>query len=297
MLPSIICFGSLNIDHVYLVPHFAEPGETLSSHDYQQFVGGKGLNQSIALARAGVDVSHAGCIGREGAVLRQTLRDNGVAVEHVIEIDAPSGHAIIQVNAAGENCITLHGGANQCVDLDFISRVLYPVGQGDWLLLQNEINNIAAIIDCASQRQMMIAFNPAPMSEQVVQYPLEKVDLLILNQTEAAALTRHQRVDDILGHLRQHYPGIKVLLTLGQEGALYQDAEQTIKVDASPAEAVDTTAAGDTFIGYFIADLCRGSTIQQCMEIAARAAAKCVERPGAANSIPYRTEIEAPRKQ
>ena len=159
-------------------------------------------------------------------------------------------------------------------------------------MLQNETNNIAEMIDYASERQMMIAFNPAPMSEQVLGYPLDKVDLIILNETEAAALTQKQRIDDILSCLRDRYPNIQVVLTLGENGSIYQDSKQTIKTDSTRVEVVDTTAAGDTFIGYFIAELCHGSAIEQCMEIASLAAAKCIQRAGAASSIPYRSEIE-----
>ena len=293
MPKSIINFGSLNIDHVYRVLDFVQPGETLASHDYKKFVGGKGLNQSIALARAGADVFHVGFIGKEGALLKKTLKENNINVANVIETDAPSGHAIIQVNARGENCIILHGGANQCTDLDFLNSAMESSSQAGWLLLQNETNNIAEMIDYASERQMMIAFNPAPMSEQVLRYPLDKVDLLILNETEAAALTQKQGIDDILSCLRDRYPNIQVVLTLGENGSIYQDSKRTITTDSTRVEVVDTTAAGDTFIGYFITELSHGSAIEQCMEIASLAAAKCIQRAGASISIPYRSEIES----
>ena len=160
-------------------------------------------------------------------------------------------------------------------------------------MLQNETNNIAEMIDYASERQMMIAFNPAPMSEQVLRYPLDKVNLLILNETEAAALTQKQGVDDILSCLRDRYPNIQVVLTLGENGSIYQDSKKIIKTDSTRVEVVDTTAAGDTFIGYFITELCHGSAIEQCMEVASLAAAKCIQRAGASISIPYRSEIES----
>ena len=288
---NVINFGSLNIDHVYRVDDFVQPGETLASIQYQQFVGGKGLNQSLALARAGATVKHAGNIGIDGAILKQTLRADGVDVSQVKVVEGASGHAIIQVNSQGENCILLHGGANQSIAQDVINQVLEQGRPGDILLLQNEINNVPAIINEAAERHFTIVFNPAPMSTDVLSYPLDKINYLIVNQTEARALTLQQEMPDTLANIRSRWTGCKVLLTLGAQGAIYQDQKTSIKVDAVKTEAVDTTAAGDTFIGYFLAELCLGSGIQQCLEMACKAAAYSVQRPGAASSIPYRHQL------
>ena len=288
----VINFGSLNVDHVYNVEHFVKPGETIASQEYQQFVGGKGLNQSIALARAGATVSHAGSIGADGLMLRDVLIDDGVDVSFVFEVDQPSGHAIIQVDPTGENCILLHGGANQCNAPEMIHSVFDSADPGDMVLLQNEINDLPEIINQAAAKGLIVVFNPAPMSRDVLEYPLHKVDYLILNQTEAVALTSEEETSKVLQTLGQRHPKSKVILTLGSEGAVYQDCDQTLCVEAVPAAAVDTTGAGDTFIGYFLAALACGANIESCIKNACEAASICVQRAGASSSIPYKAELQ-----
>jgi len=289
----IINFGSLNLDHVYRVNRFVKPGETMATTEYQQSVGGKGLNQSVALARAGAAVTHAGCIGHDGALLKSTLADNGVDVGSVYQVEAASGHAVIQVDDNGENCILLHGGANQCVTPDMIDEVLGRARPGDILLLQNEINGVAAMMARAAQQQLVIAFNPAPMSDEVLRYPLELVDYLIINQSEATALTGCEETPEILAYLRDRFSHCKIILTLGAEGVIYQDGQQQLAVAGETVDVVDTTAAGDTFIGYFLAELSRGSDPQSSLRVACRAAALAVGRRGAAESIPRRGELAA----
>ena len=289
---KIFNFGSLNLDHVYRVSHLVKPGETLASHDYQMFVGGKGLNQSIALARAGANVSHVGCIGKDGDVLRQTLEENGVNPSFVERVDGPSGHAIIEVDSKGENSILLYGGANQKNNADSISRVFEHISEGDILLMQNEINGIAEIIEQGSRMKCQIFFNPAPMSTEVMNYPLQNVDCFILNQSEAEAIVGYGEPNEMLKRLRKQFPHSKIVLTLGPRGAIYQDAKQQIFIDAIPTEALDTTGAGDTFIGYFLAEVCRDNNIHGTLELACTAASHCIKKAGAADSIPYRADLQ-----
>ena len=291
---SILVFGSLNIDHVYQVEHLVRPGETLPSTEYRRFQGGKGANQSVALARAGADVFHAGRIGPEGLWLRDALAAEGVDVTHVSLDSQPTGHAVIQVDPAGENSILLYGGANLTVTSDDAHYVLSHFGEGDWLLLQNEISSLPAILRAAAARGMTVAFNPAPMTPEVLQYPLESVSLFVVNQTEGAALaeTEDASTASIVEMLRARYPHAAILLTLGGEGSLYSDGGAYIKTPAQPVEAVDTTAAGDTFIGYFLAELLGGEAVRAALVLASRAAALCVTRQGAADSIPRRGELE-----
>ena len=295
---SILVFGSLNIDHVYQVEHLVRPGETLPSKAYRRFQGGKGANQSVALARAGADVFHAGRIGPEGLWLRDAVAAEGVDVTHVGLDSQPTGHAIIQVDAAGENSILLYGGANLTVTPDDAHFVLSHFGAGDWLLLQNEISSLPAILLEASARGMKVAFNPAPMTDAVHGYPLEDVALFVVNRTEGAALARVETTaapEAILEVLQSRFPRAATVVTLGGEGALYGGEGERIRRRAEPVEAVDTTAAGDTFIGYFLAELVAGQPVARCLAAATRAAALCVTRPGAAVSIPKRGELdEAP---
>ena len=291
---SILVFGSLNIDHVYQVEHLVRPGETLPSTEYRRFQGGKGANQSVALARAGADVFHAGRIGSEGLWLRDAIAAEGVDVTHVGLDNQPTGHAIIQVDPAGENSILLYGGANLTVTSDDAHYVLSHFGEGDWLLLQNEISSLPAILREASERGLKVAFNPAPMTPDVQGYPLDGVSLLVVNQTEGAALAGVEDASPelLVGMLQARFPDAAILLTLGGDGSLYVSGGEQIRTPAQAVEAVDTTAAGDTFIGYFLAELLAVESVPEALALASRAAALCVTRPGAAGSIPRRSEIE-----
>ena len=165
----ILNFGSLNIDYVYGVDHFAAKGQTITSHALDVFPGGKGLNQSIALARAGADVHHAGQVGRDGMFLRDLLESCAVGVTSVVvRDDVRSGNAIIQNDASGDNCIVLYPGANRAIDRDFVDQVLDGYGKGDWLLLQNEISELPYIVSRAKARGMFIVLNPSPADSQDV---------------------------------------------------------------------------------------------------------------------------------
>lgn len=291
---SILVFGSLNIDHVYQVEHLVRPGETLPSTEYRRFQGGKGANQSVALARAGADVFHAGRIGPEGLWLRDAIAAEGVDVTHVGLDNQPTGHAIIQVDPAGENSILLYGGANLTVTSEDAHYVLSHFGEGDWLLLQNEISSLPTILLEAYERGLTVAFNPAPMTPEVMSYPLEGVSLFVVNQTEGATLAETNDVspETVVGALQARLPNAAILLTLGGDGSLYAHGGECIRTPAVAVNAVDTTAAGDTFIGYFLAELLAGESVQKSLALASRAAALCVTRPGAADSIPRRDEIE-----
>ena len=290
---KILNFGSLNIDHVYGVEHFVRPGETMSSTGYRVFMGGKGSNQSIALALAGAPVVHAGKLGADGGWLKDRLAGYGVDTAFVEVVAGASGHALIQVSASGENAIILHGGANQVITAADAARVLAHFGPGDWLLLQNEISALPDIMRQAHDRGLTIAFNPAPMHADVLAYPLDLVRLFVVNEIEAAELSREQEPDRILGAMRERYPRAATVLTLGSAGAAYAGAAGTFQVPAPKVKAVDTTAAGDTFIGYFLAESLRGLEPRRALEVACRAAALCVTRPGAADSIPRRAEVDA----
>ncbi|MFQ7242173.1 ribokinase [Agathobaculum sp.] len=290
---KVLCFGSLNIDYTYRVDHFVGKGETLAAESLQVFSGGKGLNQAIALAHAGAETWMAGAVGEDGRFLLEELAAADVRTDHVsILQQVRTGNAIIQNDKTGDNCILLYGGANRAVTEAQADAALGHFGAGDWLLLQNEINQLPYIMRQAHARGMKIAFNPSPMEARVLDFPLEYVDLFLLNRVEAAQLAGQDgAADDLLRVLREQFPGAAVVLTLGEQGAVYADSEQTIRQAAYPAEAVDTTAAGDTFTGFFLASLLRGEGVPQAMERAARAAAIAVTRRGAAPSIPTLAEL------
>jgi ribokinase len=282
----------LNIDHFYQVDHFVQPGETINSGIYRQACGGKGLNQSIALAHAGSQVFHAGKIGWDGKALTDCLEAAGINTQYVEKDEyKPSGHAIIQVNKEGQNSIIIHGGTNRAIQKENIKRTLGFFKSGDILLLQNEVSEIPRMIDLAKNQGMSVFFNPAPMDEKVLEYPLDKVDYFFVNEIEGAELTMATNPDAIIKAMRKQFPRSATILTLGENGVIYADPLIKIFFPAVNVKPVDTTAAGDTFIGFFIAELIKGQSINSCLEIATRAAAICVTRHGAADSIPLLEEV------
>ena len=289
----ILNFGSLNIDHVYTVEHFVRPGETLSSTAYHKFGGGKGANQSIALASAGARVWHAGKIGTDGLWLKRTLEERGVDTTFVEVIEDPTGHAIIQVVPSGENAIVLYGGANRRITAEDARRVLSHFEPGDWLLVQNEITAVPDILREAARRNMLIAFNPAPMTREVLSYPLELVDLFVVNEIEGEELTGTKEPRAMLEVMAARYPRAGTVITLGEKGAIYGRGGTLIAEPGVRVTVVDTTGAGDTFVGYFLAEVAAKENPATALRIACRAAALCVTRPGASDSIPRRTEVEA----
>ena len=288
---KILNFGSLNLDYTYQVDHFVKAGETMSSLDRRLNVGGKGLNQSIALARAGAEAAHAGAVGRrDGGILLDALKDAGVDVHHVAKLDScDSGNAFIQVEKSGENCIVLYGGANQAVDEKMIDTVLSDYQAGDWIVTQNEISNMPYLIRQAHAKGMRIILNPSPMNENVWKMPLADVDLFLVNEEEAAALARQEA--DPLCALSKQYPKARIVMTLGTKGCRYWNGSQVLENACYKVHAVDTTGAGDTFTGYFIACLARGMEEADALRYASMASALSVTRHGASASIPVMEEV------
>jgi len=283
---KVLNFGSLNLDHVYQLDEFVQPGETVASHSYQQFYGGKGLNQSVALARGGANTYHAGQIGAEGRCLKEYLTGHSVDTTHIISGDIATGHAIIQVNSHGENAIIISGGANQAISTEHIESVISQFAPGDLLLIQNEIAHIGTIIRTAKKQGLIIAFNPAPFTPQVLGYPLESVDIFFLNETELLAISREHDLATAVNKLKTQFTDAVIISTQGSKGVHYIQGEKDIFVAGLPVKAVDTTAAGDTFIGFFLAALSNNKPIEESLKLANGAAAISVTRHGAADSVP-----------
>lgn len=290
-MTKILNFGSLNIDYVYQVEHFVRPGETLSSQSLQLFCGGKGLNQSVAAARAGAAVFHAGRIGKDGTMLAELLQGAGVDTTHVRVGDTMSGHAIIQVDSGGQNCILLHGGENRLVDETMADEVLADFGEGDILLLQNEISSVPAIMERARGRGLRIALNPSPADDRLASFPLESVSWFILNDLEGEALTGEQEPERIVSALLGRYPASAVVLTLGKQGVLYAKGTERLSHGIYAVPRVDTTGAGDTFTGYFLAGAAAGLPMEEVLRRASIASSLAVSRAGAAASIPELNEV------
>jgi len=289
---KILNFGSLNIDYVYSVDHFVQPGETMASNGFEVFPGGKGFNQTIALARAGAPVFHAGCIGEEGMFLKEMLEKENVSTEYLKVVDVSNGHAIIQVDSNGENSIILFGGANQQNSSEFIDDVLSHFDWGDVLLIQNEINMTAELIEKAKAKGLYIVFNPAPMTDEVLSFPLNLIDLFVVNETEAASITGKDLLSDMMDEMLSRFPPAATIFTLGAKGSVYQLGEEVLKckaIDVGPV--VDTTAAGDTFIGYFLALQSINLSVENSLRGANKASGIAVSRKGASSSIPYINEL------
>lgn len=333
----VLNFGSLNLDYVYEVPHFVAPGETLSAAKQSVNPGGKGLNQSVALARAGADVYHAGVLGNGGAMLRDVLEASGVHTDYLVPQDVVQGNAVIQVKADGENCIILFGGSNQCITDEQVNETLAHFDAGDWLILQNEINANARIVEAAHARGMKIVLNPSPFDARLDDVDLGKLTWLMVNEVEAEQMTGHAQPDEAWKVIHEKWPHLSCVFTLGKEGCVafrvdeadcankassaYKAAravcdEQADAEDKAPdtfkaagadgverrkqpalsVKAVDTTAAGDTFTGYFVAEIMSGATLSRALKMATTAAAISVTRAGAAASVPTRKEVTSSLK-
>ena len=282
MRPVILNFGSCNIDHVYTVEAFVRPGETLSSRTYQTFPGGKGLNQSVAIVQAGGACSHIGRIGRDGEWLKGMLHSLGINTDFLTVSTEPTGHAIIQVTPDGENAIITHGGANHTTTQSEIDSALETTKDTDFVLIQNEIKNVSYIIKSAKKKGLQVAFNAAPINNGVEDYPLDALDLLFLNETEAEQLSGTRGTAEIIRALARKLPETKLIITLGKAGSLYHFRGETFQQSAVEVERViDTTGAGDAFVGTFLALYTKSREPSQALLGAAHASADCISRKGA----------------
>ena len=289
----VLNFGSLNVDYVYQVDEFLLPGETKSALSRNIIPGGKGLNQSVALAKAGAEVYHAGIIGNDGGILRDALVKNNVHTDYLFQEDDTGGHTIIQVDKKGQNKIILYGGTNKKLTRDFIDKTLADFGKDDFLLLQNETNLVDYIIGKGSEKGLATIFNAAPIGKEVLDYPLEKIDWLIVNEVEGAMLAGREEPEVILKNLGNKYKNPYIVLTLGAEGCCCLSKDGVFNMGAIPVEKiVDTTAAGDTFIGYLIAAHIESLSIKEAMIKASVASSLSIQKLGAATSIPSSEEVE-----
>ena len=286
-------FGSLNIDYTFGVDKIVCAGQTISSVSEQRFPGGKGLNQSLAAARAGCELYHAGLIGDDGGFLKELLQEADVDCRFLKEVSGGTGKAFIQVEASGQNCIVLSGGANQKNTEAYCDEVLDYFGRGDYLLLQNEVNCLSYLIDKAYEKGMKIVLNPSPMDEKILACDLSKISVFIMNEDEGSRISGETTPEKILDKMETLYPEAEVVLTLGEKGCAYSYKKQRIYQKSYPVSAVDTTGAGDTFTGYYLACSLENMNIRDCLEYASRAAAIAVTRKGAASAIPWRQEVEA----
>jgi ribokinase len=288
---DVLNIGSINLDNVFRVHRIARPGETIGSRSLSTFAGGKGANQSVALARAGVRVAHAGRIGEDGRWVLDLLKGQGVDVSRVHVGKTATGQAIIQVDDAGQNAIVVSPGANQEITEDDVDDWIAECRPGTWLLLQNETSGIEDAIRRAKKSGMLVAYNPAPADKGVLHYPLDQVDLLCLNEIEGEALSGRSDPEAILAAIGAKLPRCEIVLTLGAGGAIVRGPQMCLRQPARKVEVIDATAAGDTFLGYYLAGRIRNAPPAEQLELACLAAAICVTRPGALASIPSLQEV------
>ena len=292
-MAQILNFGSLNIDKVYSLDHIVNEGETIPAVSYNEGMGGKGLNQSIALKRAGADLIHAGFVGEDdGDILLDYMAENEIDFL-VKKVSGNSGHAIIQVDKDANNSIIVEAGANKKIDKSYIDQVLAKFEEGDCLLLQNEISNLPYIVDVASKRKMKIFLNPSPVDETIKTIDFNKIDTLILNETEAYDLSGYENPDQIINYFRKNYKDLNIVLTLGKDGGIYSSKDMEIKFSSFKTKTIDTTGAGDTFLGYFLASISKGEDVEKSLKLASLAAGLACSKKGAAISIPSLKEVEA----
>lgn len=294
--------ASVNIDHSYRVPHAPGPGETLADIGYVSGLGGKGANQALAAAAAGAPVRLVGAVGRDAGWVRARLASGGLDLEGLAEVEAATGHAVILVEPSGENRIVIHGGANRAVTPEMVAAALARAKPGDWWLAQNETSQVAESLAAAKARGLRTAYAAAPFEPAAAAAALPHTDLLAVNAGEAAALAAH------LGHLPEMLPEAlpvaAMLITHGADGAELcpgaRAGEATawggaaaLRVPAFAVDPVDTTAAGDVFLGAALAGFVGGLAAREALTRAAAAAAISVTRPGAAEAIPTAAEITA----
>ena len=289
---KILVCGSLNIDRVYTLPRLPERGETLYCGNYEIHVGGKGLNQALAFQKAGARVYAAGKIGPDGAFLADYLAKAGVDVSAIDRTAAHSGHAVIEVDPAGQNQMVLFGGANREITEDYCDALLSAHRDAALLLTQYETSCVEYLLRRAQEAGIRTAMNPSPFTAALRDFPYALADILILNEAEAAAITGEADPEKAARALQKRNRG-EVIVTMGAAGALFCNGPRLIREPAVPAQAVDTTGAGDTFTGYCLHALLSGAAPREALRIAATAAAIEVTRPGAAEAIPDRAEVLA----
>ena len=297
----LVVLGSVNADHVLRVPHFPRPGETLTGHSYQVVPGGKGANQAVAAARLGAPVAFIARIGDDaiGQQMRQGFAQDGIDVS-AVELDdtLPTGIAIIYVSDEGENSIGISAEANGALSPAMVKRHETLIADAHTLLLQLEVplGSVFESARLARAHGTRVVLNPAP-AQPLSSELLALVDLITPNQTEAELLTGVKVTDETSAAqaaARFHQMGISdVMITLGSQGVYCSNARQQQLIPGFRVEAVDTTAAGDTFNGALLAAELAGADFKAAVRFAHGAAALSVTKFGAQSSIPSKQEVEA----
>lgn len=283
---TIYNLGSINADLFYSLPHLPLPGETLASTTFSRGLGGKGANMSVAAARAGARCAHIGAVGPDGAWAVERLTEYGVDTRPVVTLPEATGHALILVDAAGENSIVLYPGANRALSETHIADVLAQATAADTFLTQNETNLQREAAEIAASKGMRVVYAAAPFDADAVQAVLPLMNMLVLNEVEA------QQLEQATGLSPDKLPVADVVMTLGAKGCRWFHDGQAQDFAALKVTPVDTTGAGDTFTGYLLAGLDRGMPMAQAIALAQKAGALMVTRHGTADVIPDLKDVQ-----
>ena len=282
----ILNFGSINIDNVYRVNRFPQAGETISSQSYEKILGGKGINQSVAIHQANGKVKHIGYIGDDEWILSQISKME-MKTDIISKCYGQTGHAIIFVDNSGENEIIIHAGANNQFSKSQCFEILENFASKDsWIVLQNEINLSIEIATKAQELGFKVCYSAAPFNAEHAQQILPYVDLLAMNETELKELQGSSNKNVFELDIRM------ILVTLGSLGAELHTEGKVYKQSSFSTVPIDTTGAGDTFLGSFIACHDNGYSIEKSLEYAAAASSIQINRIGAAKAIPKFEEVQ-----
>ena len=285
---TIHCLGSINIDRIYRVGRLPALGETLEAEEYETGLGGKGTNQALAAAAAGTGVCLTGAVGADAVWAIGTLNERNVDTANVHHVDVATGHAVVFIEPDGENRIVSFGGANRAITSTMLEAAFAPARKGDWWLVQNETSMVAESLAMAKAKGLRTVYSAAPFSAAATQGILSNIDILAVNEGEALALARH------LGCGVEELPVPNLLVTLGARGARwFAPGKLDYTLPAFPVSAIDTTGAGDIFLGYCLAGLDLGMDIPASMLLGSAAAAISVTRTGASSSIPTRSTVDS----
>ena len=298
-MKKIIVIGSSNTDMVVRSERLPRAGESVIGDNFMMAGGGKGANQAVAVAQMGHRVLFVAAVGNDifGNAAIQGYENFGIDTSHIIRKDEPSGVALIMVDGAGQNSISVALGANNSLTAEDVMPALEQISEGDIVLLQLEIpiSTVDACVAMAAAKGAKVILNPAPAAT-VCDSTLSKLYLITPNQTEAQTLTGIEVIDTASAQLAAQKLidlGVKrVVITMGSQGAyLYQDGQGEL-IPAHKVNAVDTTAAGDVYNGALCAALAEGMILTEALHFAAKASAISVTRAGAQPSIPTRAEVD-----
>ena len=300
MKNKIVVIGSSNVDLIMKMDHLPEKGETVTDAEFFQVYGGKGANQAVAAARAGGNVAFISCVGKDAYTpqMVQNYKNDGIEIRFVFqEENIASGHALIMIDQAGNNIISVAPGANNLLTPSKIDKALSIINEAAMIVMQFEIpeETIKYVIDLANQKNIPVLWNVAPARAFDFSY-IPKVNILVLNEVEAGFLAEmpvENEADAEKAAEKLVKMGVeKVIITLGSQGAFVLTKDEKVSVPSFKVNAVDTTAAGDTFCGAFAVALVDGKSLKESLRFASAAAAISVTRIGAQPSAPTREEID-----